>query len=363
VRVPETVIPGPADAGPPAAPAVAQPAAPAARASDEVLGAEARTGPGIERQRLPWQAKFAALALIWGSSFLLMKLGLRWFSPIQIATARIVLGALTVVVLLHLVGGRLPRSWHVWRHLVVVAVFLTSLPFVLFPLGEERVSSALAGIGNATTPIATVLATMAMLPADRLPVRKQAAIGVGFLGVVVIAQPWQADGQPDVLGFGLTLVAGASYGIGWTWVRKYLAKADLGGLQLPAALLVVASGQMLVVLLVWWMLHRSSHPLPWSPAVDATGDWVAPVLSLLALGVLGTGLAYLLQFDVVRAVGQQVGSLVTYLIPVVSVVLGYVLLHERLGMWQGVGAVLVLAAAVFVTRPDRSPDAGVGRAG
>jgi drug/metabolite transporter (DMT)-like permease len=287
-----------------------------------------------------------------------MKLGLRWFSPIQIATARIVLGAITVVLLLHLVGGRLPRSWHVWRHLVVVAVFLASVPFVLFPLGEERVSSALAGIGNATTPIATVLATMAMLPADRLPLRKLAAIGVGFLGVVVIAQPWQSAGQPDVLGFGLTLVAGASYGIGWTWVRKYLSKADLGGLQLPAALLVVASGQMLVVLVVWWALHRSSHPLPWSPAVDATGDWAAPVLSLLALGILGTGLAYLLQFDVVRSVGQQVGSLVTYLIPVVSVVLGYALLDERLGLWQVVGAALVLAAAVVVTRPDRAPDAG-----
>lgn len=344
MRVPDPAIPAPTDAGS---------AAPPSDATHATHAAEQPQSQTVPRQRLPWQAKFAALALIWGSSFLLMKLGLRWYSPIQIATARIVLGALTVVLLLHLVGGRLPRSWHVWRHLVVVAVFLTSLPFVLFPLGEERVSSALAGIGNATSPIATVLATMAMLPADRLPARKIAAIGVGFLGVVVIAQPWQAAGQPDLLGFGLTLVAGASYGIGWTWVRKYLAKADLGGLQLPAALLVVASAQMLVVLLAWWALHRTSHALPWSPAADATGGWAAPVLSLLALGILGTGLAYLFQFDVVRVVGQQVGSLVTYLIPVVSVVLGYVLLHERLGTWQVVGAALVLGAAVFVTRPER----------
>ena len=339
--MPDSVIPGPADGASAAPPA------------DAALRGERAVESAVRQQRVPWQAKFAALALIWGSSFLFMKLGLRWFSPVQIATARIVLGALTVVVLLHFVGGRLPRSSYVWRHLVVVAVFLAAVPFVLFPLGEERISSALAGIGNAITPIATVLATMAMLPAERLPGRKIVAIGVGFLGVVVIAQPWQAAGQPDLLGFAMTLVAGASYGIGWTWVRKYLAKADLGGLQLPAALLLVASAQMVVVLLVWWAFHRDSHAAPWSPAVDATGGWAAPVLSLVALGMLGTGVAYLLQFDVVRAVGQQVGSLVTYLIPVVSVVLGYALLHERLGPWQIVGAALVLGAAVFVTRPTR----------
>ncbi|MDC5698911.1 DMT family transporter [Intrasporangium calvum] len=307
------------------------------------------------RQRVPWQAKFGSLAIIWGASFLFMKIGLRWFSPVQIATFRILLGAVTVVVLLHLVGGRLPRSWVVWRHLLVVAVFLASLPFVLFPLGEERVSSALAGIGNAITPIATVLATMAMVPAERLPGRRIAAVVVGFLGVGLIAQPWDSVGQPDLVGFGLTLVAGASYGIGWTYVRKYLAHTDLGGLQLPAALLTVASGQMLVVLGVWWALHRDRFPAPWAPAVDAVGPGAGPILSVLALGVLGTGLAYLFQFDVFRAVGQQVGSLVTYLIPVVSVALGYLFLGERLGPWQLAGAALVLGAAVVVTRPTRQP--------
>lgn len=311
----------------------------------------------VRQPRLPWQVKFASLALIWGASFLFMKVGLRWFDPMQIATARIVFGTVTVLLLLRLAGGRLPRDRAVWAHLVVVAVFLASLPFVLFPLGEERISSALAGIGNATTPIATVLATMAMLPADRLPARKVAAILVGFVGVAVIAQPWDAVGQPDLLGFGLTLVAGASYGLGWTWVRKYLSHADLGGLQLPAALLTVASAHMLVVLGVWWAFNRDTHSTPWAPASDAIGSGVAPILSLLALGVLGTGLAYLFQFDVFRAVGQQVGALVTYLIPVVSVVLGYLVLGERLGVWQLVGAALVLGSAVVVTRPDRRPAA------
>jgi drug/metabolite transporter (DMT)-like permease len=192
-----------------------------------------------------------------------------------------------------------------------------------------------------------------MVPSERLPIRKIVAILVGFVGVAVIAQPWDAVGQPDVLGFGMTLVAGASYGIGWTWVRKYLSNTDLGGLQLPAALLTVAAAQMTVVLLVWWAFNRERYTAPWAPATDAIGTGTGPILSLLALGVLGTGLAYLFQFDVFRAVGQQVGSLVTYLIPIVSVALGYLVLHERLGRWQLVGAALVLAAAVVVTRPER----------
>lgn len=312
----------------------------------------------VRRQRVPWQVKFGSLAVIWGASFLFMKIGLRWFSPVQIATGRVLLGAATVVLLLHLTGGRLPRSWHVWRHLLVVAVFLASLPFVLFPLGEERVSSALAGIGNAITPIATVLATMAMVPSERLPGRRILAIVVGFVGVALIAQPWESAGQPDLVGFGLTLIAGASYGIGWTWVRKYLSHADLGGLQLPAALLTVAAGQMTIVLLAWWAFHRERFSAPWSPAADATGGGAGPILSILALGILGTGLAYLFQFDVFRAVGQQVGSLVTYLIPIVSVGLGYAFLGERLGPWQVAGAALVLGAAVAVTRPRRAPRAG-----
>lgn len=319
---------------------------------DSGAGAGAPSPP-VRPQRVPWQVKFGSLAFIWGASFLFMKLGLRWFSPVQIATARIVLGAVTVVVLLHLTGGRLPRSWAVWRHLMLVAIFLASLPFVLFPLGEERVSSALAGIGNAITPIATVLATMAMIPSERLRGRRAVAIVVGFFGVALIAQPWQSAGQPDLVGFGMTLVAGASYGIGWTWVRKYLSKADLGGLSLPAALLTAAAGQMTIVLLIWWAFSREQFAAPWSPAADAVGSGTAPILAILALGILGTGVAYLFQFDVFRAVGQQVGSLVTYLIPIVSVALGYVVLGERLGPWQITGAALVLAAAVVVTRPVR----------
>ena len=106
--------------------------------------------------RIPWQAKYLALVFIWGSSFLLMKVGLESLSAVQIAALRLVTGAATILGLLFLRGGSLPRERWVWGHLVVTGLLLGTIPFTLFALSETRVSSALAGIGNATTPIATV---------------------------------------------------------------------------------------------------------------------------------------------------------------------------------------------------------------
>jgi drug/metabolite transporter (DMT)-like permease len=302
--------------------------------------------------RVPWQAKFSALAFIWGASFLFMKIGLRSMAPLQISGFRIFSGAAVLTLLLLATRGRLPRERHTWGHLFVSAFFLCSLPFSLFALGEERVSSALAGIGNATTPIATVLFALLLLPSDRIALRKVLGVLFGFVGVLVIMQPWQAQGRPDLLGFAMTLVAGASYGIGWTYNRRFLAKADLGGLAQPAAQLLVASGQMVLVLLGWWLTRRDHLAAPWSLHSSPSAA-VGPLLAVTALGLVGTGIAYSFQFDVVRAAGPTVGSTVTYLIPVVSVGLGVLLLGERLQWPQILGAAIVLSAAVLIQRPAR----------
>ncbi len=308
--------------------------------------------------RVPWQVKFGALALIWGGSFLLMKVGLQALAPVQISTLRIASGAVTVLLTALVMGVRLPSWGRVWGHLFVAGIVLCSLPFTLFPLGEERVSSALAGIGNATTPLSAVLFTMLLLPADRVDRRTVVAVVTGFLGVVVIMQPWEANGRPDVVGFGMTLLAGASYGLGWTYVKRFLAKDDIGGLGMPAAQLLMGAAQMLAVTVVWWWLHRGSEPTgmpaPWSFA-PGSGSAVWPVVAILVLGVVGTGLAFVLQYDVVREVGPTVGATVTYVIPVVAVVLGMVFLHEQLQWPQVAGAAVVLASAVAIGRARRRP--------
>lgn len=304
-------------------------------------------------RRAPWQLKFIALALIWGSSFLLMKYGLRALDPVQIAALRIVSGALILVVLLRMTGGRLPREPRVWFHLSVSAVFLSALPFVLFALGETMVSSALAGIGNSITPVAMVIAGLFLLPEERMTRAKLLAVALGFVGVIVISEPWAALTRPDPVGFAIVLAAGTCYGIGWPYLRRHLAAVDLGGLSQPAALLICGSALMVPVTGLWWWLRRGELSTPWSvqAAAGSTTLWVA-LTATLVLGLVGTGLAYMLQYDVVRDAGTVVSSTVTYLIPVVSVVLGVLVLDEHLGIFQLAGFALVLAAAVIVGRPS-----------
>ncbi len=314
--------------------------------------------PEAHTPRVAWQVKFAVLALIWGSSFLFMKVGLEAMTPVQIATLRVLTGAVVVLGLLAASGGRLPRSARVWRHLVVFGFFLSAFPFTLFAMSETRVSSALAGIGNSTTPIATVLATLVLLPHERVSGRKLLAVAAGFLGVVLIAQPWTVAERPDLLGFGMAVTGGASYGVGWTYYRRFLSGADLGGLSQPAAVLLVGSGFLIPTSLVAWWLDRGHQATPWSTHGTADG-WRAwlPLLAVLALGALGTGLAFMFQYDVVRAAGPVVGSTITYLIPVVSVLLGTLVLGEHL-TWSAVaGFAVVLGAALTINRPDRRADA------
>ncbi|MEP7034840.1 MAG: EamA family transporter [Actinomycetota bacterium] len=316
----------------------------------------ARLSVNMKATRVPWQVKFTALAFIWGSSFLLMKIGLRSLAPVQISGLRILSGATVLVLLLTVSRGRLPRNRRTWGHLMVTGFFLGALPFTLFALGEERVSSALAGIGNSITPIATVLFSLLLLRNDPIGARKVVGVLIGFLGVLVILQPWQSQGRPDLLGFGITLVAGASYGLGWTYTKRFLGKADFGGLTLPTAQMLTSAGQMLVALTIWWITQRARLNLaaPWSLHANTVGGspfW--PVMAVLTLGVLGTGIAMSFQYDVVRAAGPTVGASVTYLIPVVSVALGVLLLGERLQWPQFAGAAVVLGAAVLIGRSKR----------
>jgi drug/metabolite transporter (DMT)-like permease len=310
----------------------------------------------MKATRVPWQLKFTALAFIWGSSFLLMKVGLRSLAPLQISGLRILSGSVVLLLLLTASGGRLPRDRRLWAHLMVTGFFLGSLPFSLFALGEERVSSALAGIGNSITPIATVLFSLLLLPVDKIAPRKVAGVLIGFVGVLVVMQPWQSQGRPDLLGFGMTLVAGMSYGLGWIYTRRFLGRADFGGLTLPTAQVLTSAAQMLVALTIWWLTARAHLSLaaPWSVHGSTSGGSVlVPLLAVLALGVFGTGIAMSFQYDVVRAAGPTVGSSVTYLIPIVSVALGVLVLGERLAWPQFVGAAVVLGAAVLIGRSGR----------
>jgi len=306
------------------------------------------SAPQTSIARVPWQVKFVALAIIWGSSYLLMKVGLEVMDGVQVAALRLVCAAAVLVPLLALSGKRLPRGWSAWKHICVSGTLLCSLPWTLFAVGEERVTSSITGIANATTPIVAVLCGMVLLRGEKVGWLRLLGVGTGFVGVVLISQPWSLEQGPDPTGLAMVLTASASYGLGWTYVRRFMTGIDAGGLSLPTAQIVLATAQMPIVVLIWWLVSGEGGATPVS--LHTTETVLVPLAAVIGLGVLGTGLGQAMQYDVVRAAGATVASSVAFVIPVVAVALGVLVLGESVGALGLVGGVVILIAALLVTR-------------
>ncbi len=302
--------------------------------------------------RVPWQIKFALLSLIWGASFLFMMVGLRALYPLQISSLRILAGSFVLLLVMAASKTKLPSHARTWGHIVITAALLCAIPFTLFAMGEERVTSGLAGIGNAVTPAATVVFTLLLLPAQRPAASQLLGVVGGFLGVVVIMAPWNSAAAPDALGFGMVLMAASCYGLGWVYTRRYLTSVDRGGLALPTAQLLVASVEVTAAEVVWWWLNRDHVAAPWSLHTTDVHQILVSLACVGTLGFIGTGLAQAMQYDVVREAGPTVATSVTYLIPVVSATLGIVFLGEHLTVGQVVGAVIVVGSAVLIGMPS-----------
>ena len=197
-------------------------------------------------------------------------------------------------------------------------------------------SSLLAGIFNSLTPLMTLLFSLVVLPDERPTPERIAGIAVGFAGVLVVLAPWEGIGGGSLLGALACIGAATCYGLGFPYLRRHVSgrpetavavsavQVSLGGLLLlPVAPLVALPDEL--------------------PGVDA---W----LSILALGALGTGFAYVLNFNVVRSAGAQTASMVTYLVPVFAVVFGVSILNEPLSWHEPAGGALIIAGVALTQR-------------
>lgn len=325
--LPRPAAPAPTpDDGPPGAPA---PGAPATGAP--ATGAPSPGAPRV-RRAVDWRIRFAALSLIWGFSFLLIKVGTDGFAPFQVTFGRLLFGTAVIAIAMVWKRERLPRGARTWGHLAVAAFFLNALPFSLFAYAELTIPSTLAGICNATSPLWGMLLSLVALSEDRPTRRRVAGLGIGFLGVLTVLGAWQGFSGLDFTGTALALLASLSYPVGWIYVRRTLTGAG-SHLSLTGAQLLLATVQLAFVTPLFTTFPTS---LP-----------VGPLLSVVVLGALGTGLAILLQYGVVAEVGPTTGTMVTYFIPVIATAAGVTLLDEPLTWNTPVGAVVILAGAAL----------------
>ncbi|MFB6522569.1 DMT family transporter [Streptomyces sp. NPDC056401] len=283
--------------------------------------------------RLDWRLRFAVLSVIWGFSFLLIKVGTEAYAPFQVALGRVFFGALALLTVLLIRRESLPRGRRTWAHLTVAALLLNTAPFSLFAYAELSIPSSLAGICNATSPLWGMALSLVALSEDRPTRRRVAGLGLGFLGVLTVLGAWQGFSGLDAKGTALALLAALCYPIGWIYVRRTLASTPGSPVALTGAQLLVSTLQLAAVSALFTSAP-TSFPL-----------W--PTLSVIALGALGTGMALQMQYGLVTEVGPTTAQMVTYFIPVIATTAGVLLLDEQLHWNTPVGAAVVLAGAAL----------------
>ncbi|MGH3873503.1 MAG: DMT family transporter [Pseudonocardiaceae bacterium] len=276
-----------------------------------------------------------ALALLWGSNFAWIKITLDSFSPTQVTFGRMLLGALTLVVVIASTHNRLPRDRTTWGHLTLAALVANTAPYLLFALAETRVDSSIAGVINATTPLWTLALAAATRPSESIRPTQVAGFLLGLIGCTAIFAPWNSA-TIDALGTLYCLLAAISYAISYLYMARYLTPQDITPTALATAQLIAATG--------WTLLALVANPGPLPHF--APGPWAA----LTILGVFGTGLAYIINYALIRHEGPTRASLVTYLVPLTSITIGATTLNEPLTPHLLTGSALVLLGIALSRR-------------
>lgn len=283
--------------------------------------------------------RLAFLALIWGWSFLFIKVAVEGMTPTAVAGARIALGAVVMQLVLRARRSAIPIDRSLWRHFAFMGLVHSAVPFTLLAWGEERITSALTAVLNATTPLFAAVIT-ALVLGERLRRPQLFGVLLGFVGVAVAAGVGAGDLSGSSLGgAGAAVAAAACYGMGFTYARKYLSGVS------P---LVASAGQLVMATII-------IGPFAVGTTI-AHGIDLAPhrVLAVVLLGVVGTGFAYVLNYGSIADLGPTRASVVTQLVPVVAVAVGVAFLDEpfRLRLLTG-GALTLFGVALLNERIRR----------
>jgi drug/metabolite transporter (DMT)-like permease len=289
---------------------------------------------------------FWVLSLIWGSSYLFIRIGVEQVPPFQLVFIRTAIAAVGLTVVVYARGKRLPTDWAGVRALLFLGVVNTVFPFALITWGETQIESGLASVLQGTTALfALVIAHFAFVD-ERITWRKVAGLILGFLGVVILAsrstgtETAHTDSWMHLLGQVAILLSSLCYAVGGAYSRKVM--------QQRLEPIVISAGAMIVAAIITGCIAYLS-PLLGGPAPVRLGELAPSALgSVLALGLVNTFGAYLLFYPLVATLGASRTSMVTYVIPVVGVLLGALFLGEVVDIRLLLGGVLILGSIALV---------------
>ena len=290
-----------------------------------------------------WILPYLLVGLIWGCSFIFIKEGLEFLTPFGVAFVRCALGALTLYLVARYRKIELPKDKKTLFYIWIVSLLLNVFPGVFFAYAETAVTSIFAGIINAVTPLATLIAILLVNRAEQPKSAQLIGIFIGFIGVLVVLGAWRGVGENPWWAIGLLLAAVIGYGFSFPFTRRYVMPIGLKSEAIVSTQLILAT----ITLAPFFLIGGATD-----------NDFsLAPVLSMIGLGVFGSGFAYLWNFRVMELAGSAIASSVTYLTPVVVVIVGIIFLGEKITWNEPVGALVVLLGAAIaqerirITRP------------
>jgi len=280
------------------------------------------------------------LALAWGSSYLFIKIGVETLPPLSLVGLRLVVGFAVLLVVVIVTRTPLPRDRRTLGHLAILGAVNIAIPFWLIGWAEQHISSGLAGILQSTSPFFTLVLAATFVHDEHITRGRVAGIAIGFLGIFVLSAHDLADlgttaGAQRLLAQLAVVLASLAYATGNTYARRTLRETR------P---LVLATGQVgwaLAIVVVLAFVVDGGITLPAVPQAALAVGW---------LGTIGTGFAYVVFFRLLSGWGPTRASLVSYLLPVVAVVLGMVVLGETVDAAFLAGAALIVAGIWVVNR-------------
>jgi drug/metabolite transporter (DMT)-like permease len=280
-----------------------------------------------------WLPAYLALGLVWGCSFIFIELGLVFLSPFGVTFVRCALGAITLLIFAKARKVELPKGKSIWKKLWVVAMLLNVVPGVLFAFAQQYITSALAGIINATTPLMTLIFMLLIFREEKVKREQVYGLLIGALGVMTVVGVWKELGGNQLIGVIALLIAVSCYGASYPYSTRNVIPLGLK----PEAL---ATGQLL-------MATMTLLPLFIFDGFSSNNYETKSIIAMLCLGIFGSGFAYIWNFSVTAAAGSAIGSTVTYITPVVAVIVGWLYLNEEIAWHEPVGALVVIIGALL----------------
>lgn len=288
-------------------------------------------------------AGFWLVGLIWGSSFLLIRVGVEEIAPFQLVFIRTGIAAVGLNLVMLLRGKRYPANLRALLPLLIIGIGNTALPFSLITWGEKSVESGLASVLQASASLFTLVIAHFTFADERITLQKALGLLLGFVGVIVLASRSWADGQLVTGNFvGQLAIIGASlcYATFTTYSRKVI--------QNRFEPIVVSAGAMTAAAVVSGIAMLIAPLFGGQPATPLA-DLSSEVLnSALVLGLVNTFVAYLFYYWIVQELGAARASMVTYVVPAVGLALGVIFLNELLDLRLIIGAGLIFLAIAVV---------------